>query len=70
MRLSHVSPTPGDYRREGDGSMARQILDAKTLNAIGRDAGNKSMRAAGRTVWNEDDRDAAHDAVAKLVGAE
>lgn len=48
---------------------ARPELDAQTLNAIGRDAGNKSMRAAGRTSWNEDDRDAAHDAVAKLVGA-
>jgi hypothetical protein len=27
--------------------------------AAGRDAGNRSMKAAGRTKWNEDDWDAA-----------
>jgi hypothetical protein len=27
--------------------------------AAGRDAGNKSMKAAGRSAWNEEDWDAA-----------
>lgn len=29
------------------------------LHAAGWDAGNRSMKAGGRTVWNDDDLDAA-----------
>jgi hypothetical protein len=35
--------------------------------AAGRDAGNRSMRAAGRTSWNEDDYDAAARLAARLL---
>lgn len=33
----------------------------------GWDAGNKSMRAAGRSAWNEDDWNAAHQAYERLA---
>lgn len=36
--------------------------------AAGRDAGNRSAAMHGRTVWNEDDWNAAHDTTAKLIG--
>ncbi len=32
---------------------------------VGQDAGNKSMRAAGRTAWNEDDHAAATEAMTR-----
>ncbi len=35
--------------------------------AAGRDAGNRSMRAAGRAAWNEDDYDVAARLVARLI---
>ena len=35
--------------------------------AAGRDAGNRSMRAAGRTVWNADDYDAAQETYERLA---
>jgi hypothetical protein len=35
--------------------------------AIGLDAGNASMRAAGRTVWSEDDFNAASAATARAL---
>ena len=35
--------------------------------AAGRDAGNRSMRAAGRTEWNDDDWDAASEVTARLL---
>ena len=38
--------------------------------ALGRDAGNRSMRKAARTAWNEDDRNAAVAAFNKAMGIE
>lgn len=35
--------------------------------AAGRDAGNRSMRKAGRTAWNEDDYNAAAEVFARLA---
>jgi hypothetical protein len=35
--------------------------------AAGRDAGYRSMRAAGRTTWNEDDFAAAADEFSRLM---
>jgi len=34
------------------------VIDDKLARAIGWDAGNRSMRAAGREKWNEDDYNA------------
>lgn len=39
--------------------MNRILLTYAVAHASGMDAGNRSMRAAGRTKWNEDDYDAA-----------
>jgi hypothetical protein len=40
-------------------------------HAAGWDAGNRSMRAAGRTKWNEDDWNAAAEVMYRLLdGAE
>lgn len=39
--------------------MSRIKLDRALASAAGRDAGNRSMRAAGRKHWNEDDYNAA-----------
>lgn len=39
----------------------------KIAMAAGRDAGNKSMRAAGRTGWNEDDWNVAAEVTARLL---
>ncbi len=36
--------------------------------AAGRDAGNRSMQAAGRTEWNEDDWNAAAEVTGRLLG--
>jgi hypothetical protein len=36
--------------------------------AAGWDAGNRSMRAAGRQVWNEDDKLAAWAEMERLLG--
>ena len=47
---------------------ARGVVADKTIsNAVGLDAGNKSMRAAGRTAWNSDDFNAASRARAKVA---
>lgn len=35
--------------------------------AAGQDAGNRSMRAAGRTAWNDDDWNAAQAVTARLL---
>ena len=35
--------------------------------AAGRDAGNRSMKAAGRTVWSEDDWNAAAQVTVQLM---
>ncbi len=44
------------------------IGDKKLAVAAGMDAGNRSMRAAGRTQWNADDANAATEARAKVMG--
>lgn len=42
-------------------------LTKAMVYAAGRDAGNRSMRAAGRTEWNEDDYNAAAAEFARLM---
>jgi hypothetical protein len=37
--------------------------------AAGRDAGNRSMRAAGRTAWNETDWNIAADTARRVLAA-
>lgn len=54
MKISKVFPAGADTYR--------------TLNHIAADAGNASMRRAGRTAWNEDDAAAAQDRFEVLVG--
>lgn len=39
----------------------------KVAVAAGRDAGTRSMRAAGRTQWNEEDWSAAAAVTARLM---
>jgi hypothetical protein len=39
--------------------MARITMTYQLANAAGMDAGNRSMRKAGRTAWNAEDYDAA-----------
>lgn len=41
----------------------------RIANAAGRDAGNRSMRRAGRSAWNEDDWNAAHDVARSVLAA-
>jgi hypothetical protein len=48
----------------------QMTMTYKIAMAAGRDAGNKSAKASGRTSWNEDDFNAAAAVVAKLIGAE
>lgn len=42
-------------------------LTKSMVYATGRDAGNRSMKAAGRTWWNEDDFNAAAAECARLM---
>jgi hypothetical protein len=44
-------------------------MDTALARAVGRDAGNRSMRKAGRTAWNEDDQEAATEAWLKALNA-
>jgi len=41
-------------------------LTKETARAAATDAGNRSMRKAGRTIWNEDDYNAAVDEFDRL----
>lgn len=41
----------------------------RIASAAGRDAGNRSMRAAGRTAWNADDWNAAAEVTARVLRA-
>jgi hypothetical protein len=41
-------------------------LTPSTIRAAAQDAGNKSMRNAGRKVWNEDDYNTACEVFARL----
>jgi hypothetical protein len=45
----------------------QMTLTRELVYAAGRDAGYRSMRAAGRTVWNEDDYNAAAETVHRLM---
>jgi hypothetical protein len=49
-------------------STARRLTPT-IARAAGRDAGNKSMHAAGRLVWDAEDFDAASDAYERLARA-
>lgn len=42
-------------------------LNRKLIYAAARDAGNRSMRKAGRSVWSADDFDAAASEFARLT---
>lgn len=44
-------------------------ISLATARAAGWDEGNRSMRAAGRTAWNEDDWDAAARVVRQYIEA-
>ena len=47
--------------------MAKQTVTYKIAMAAGQDAGNKSMKAAGRTSWNDDDWNVAAETTARLM---
>jgi hypothetical protein len=40
----------------------------RIAHAAGWDAGNRNMRTAGRTVWSEEDWNAAAEVTAKVLG--
>jgi hypothetical protein len=40
----------------------KMVMDYDLAMAIGRDAGNRSMRKAGRTAWSREDYNASVDA--------
>lgn len=42
-------------------------LTYKLAMAAGQDAGNRNMRHAGRTVWNEDDWNVAAEIASELL---
>lgn len=44
----------------------KSTLTYKQVMAAGQDAGNRSMKKAGRTSWNEEDWNAAAELVAGL----
>lgn len=46
------------------------VMDAKLAHAVGTDAGNRSMHAAGRVVWSEEDYNAAADEYARVFPSE
>lgn len=46
--------------------MARPIMTCAIAMVAGRDVADRRMRSEGRTVWNEDDYDAACDEVERL----
>jgi hypothetical protein len=48
-------------------SAGRVVVDAAIARAAGRDAGNRAMRAAGRSTWNEDDWAAACETFDRLI---
>lgn len=48
--------------------MAIQIT-YKIAMAAGQDAGNKAMKAAGRTSWNEDDFNVAAELTTRLLAS-
>jgi hypothetical protein len=49
--------------------MSHLTMTDKLAIAIGQDAGNAAMRAAGRTAWNEDDWSLAAETTARLLAA-
>ena len=49
--------------------MKQPLITYEIAYAAGTDTGNRNMRAAGRTAWNEDDWNAACTTFARLMGA-
>lgn len=47
--------------------MPKPVLTKEIVYAAAADAAQRSMRAAGRTAWNEDDRAAADAEMSRLV---
>jgi len=54
-----------DAKGHGSNSRGGPTMTPGMATGVGMDAGNKSMRAAGRTAWNEDDQNAASAALAQ-----
>jgi len=52
-----------DAKGHGSNSRGGPVMTSGMATGVGMDAGNKSMRAAGRTAWNEDDANAASGAL-------
>jgi len=50
--------------------MAKVTMTYPLAMAAGRDAGNRSMRRAGRNQWDEDDWNAAAETFERLRGKE
>ena len=50
------------------GAQGRPTMEEGTARNVGLDAGNRSMRAAGRTSWNDEDADAATQALTRAKG--
>lgn len=47
----------------------RMTLDLTLARAAGRDAGDRAMRAAGRSAWSAEDWDIAAETTARLLAA-
>lgn len=47
--------------------VSRILLTQSAINAAGQDAGNRSMRKAGRTRWNRADAMVAQAEIARLL---
>jgi hypothetical protein len=47
--------------------MSAPEMTPAIARAAGQDAGNRSMRAAGRASWNEDDWNAAVETMTRLM---
>lgn len=43
------------------------VMTVALARSVGQDAGNKSMRKAGRSVWSAEDFDAACEAMRKAL---
>lgn len=61
---TEAAPDPVPGKSEARGIVA----DYGIAHAAGTDAGNRSMRAAGRTAWSAEDFDAAAETMQTLVG--
>jgi len=57
-----------DAKGHGSNSHGGTTMTSAMAMGVGMDAGNKSMRAAGRTAWNEDDVAAASGVLSQARG--